>query len=135
MKITLTARNRDAACDAIRNCDDGYVVEIKKPGRNLDQNAALHAILTDIARSGIPFAGKPRSMMEWKVLMVSAHATASGEHQEVLQGIEGEPVALRESTARMSKERMSSLIEYTVAWAVQNGIRLRAPASYEQYQR
>ena len=49
MKITLTARNRDAACDAIRNCDDGYVVEIKKPGRNLDQNAALHAILTDIA--------------------------------------------------------------------------------------
>ena len=135
MKITLTARNRDAACDAIRNCDDGYVVEIKKPGRNLDQNAALHAVLSDIANSGLPFAGKPRTMAEWKVLMVSGHARVMGDNLEVVQGIEGEPVALRESTARMSKDRMASLIEYTVAWAVQNGIRLRAPASYEQYQR
>ena len=135
MRLTLTQRNRTSVCEAIMSAPDGNTVEIKPAGRNLDQNAALHAILTDIARSGIPFAGKPRSMMEWKVLMVSAHATASGEHQEVLQGIEGEPVALRESTARMSKERMSSLIEYVASWAVSNGIRLRAPVSYEQYQR
>ena len=135
MRLTLTQRNRTSVCEAIMSAPDGNTVEIKPAGRNLDQNAALHAVLSDIANSGLPFAGKPRTMAEWKVLMVSGHARVMGDNLEVVQGIEGEPVALRESTARMSKDRMASLIEYTVAWAVQNGIRLRAPVSYEQYQR
>lgn len=37
-------------------------------------------------------------------------------------GIEGEVVSLRESSAKMSSERMESLIEYTLAYMTSNGI-------------
>ncbi|EMO7835991.1 MULTISPECIES: recombination protein NinB [Morganella] len=44
-----------------------------------------------------------------------------------MPGLEGEIVPLaRESTANMSKKRMTSLIEYSQAWAIGEGIKPRA---------
>ncbi|MDU2786367.1 MAG: recombination protein NinB, partial [Enterobacter sp.] len=40
-------------------------------------------------------------------------------------GLEGEFCAIRESTAKMGIRRMTSLIEYSQAFAVQNGVQLR----------
>lgn len=91
-------------------------------GRNLDQNAKFHAICHDLAKSGLKWAGKPRSLEEWKALLVSGHAVATGKGGEVVPGIEGEFVCIRESTAQMSKDRSSSLIEYAIAFAASNGI-------------
>lgn len=45
-----------------------------------------------------------------------------GLHGCVLMGLEGEVVSLRESSSKMSSERMTSLIEYTMAYMVSNGI-------------
>ena len=44
------------------------------------------------------------------------------EGVEMVPGLESEFVNLRESTARMSKKRASSLIEYSVAFCAQNGL-------------
>ncbi|QSA18089.1 recombination protein NinB, partial [Morganella morganii] len=45
----------------------------------------------------------------------------------LIPGLEGEIVPLaRESTANMSKKRMTSLIEYSQAWAIGEGIKPRA---------
>ncbi|WP_323053141.1 recombination protein NinB [Klebsiella pneumoniae] len=41
---------------------------------------------------------------------------------EVVPGLEGEFCAIRESTAKMGIRRMTSLIEYSRAFAVQNGV-------------
>jgi len=47
---------------------------------------------------------------------VSGHALATGRQVEVVEGLEGEPVNIRESTALMTVGRLNSLIEYVQAW-------------------
>lgn len=116
---------RRLAINAIASAEDGMVVTLRKPKRSLDQNAKFHAICDDIAKSKIEWFGRPRSPEEWKVLLVSAHAAATGKGCEMVQGLEGELVQVRESTAAMTVARGSSLIDYAVAWATQHGIKLR----------
>lgn len=116
---------RQRAVDAVTNAPEGYVVEIKPTNRSLEQNAKFHAICNDLAKSELCFAGKRRNKAAWKVLLVSGHAVATNESAEVVPGIEGEFVNLRESTALMSKSRGSSLIEYAVAFCTANNVELR----------
>lgn len=115
---------RSRAQVAVMQAPDGYRVVIDKPVRSLDQNAKFHAICSDIARSGTVWAGKVRGLAAWKVLLVSGHAMATNEGSEVVPGLEGEFVNIRESTAAMSKRRGASLIEYTLAFCALHGIRL-----------
>jgi hypothetical protein len=93
--------------------------------RTLEQNAKFHALCSDIARSGAEWAGKRRSAAEWKVLLVSGHSVATKEGAEIVPGLEGEFVNIRESTARMSVKRGASLIEYTLAWCATKGIEVQ----------
>jgi hypothetical protein len=58
--------------------------------------------------------------------MVSGHAVATKEEAEIVPGLEGEFINIRESTALMSIKRGSSLIEYTLAWCATNNVRLSA---------
>ena len=122
------ANARRNAEKAVAGAQDGYMVTIAPPKRSNDQNAKFHALVDDIARSGAQWAGKPRNAAQWKVLIVSGHAVATKEGSDMVPGIEGEFVNLRESTARMSKARGSSLIEYTLAFVAMNGIALSAQA-------
>jgi hypothetical protein len=105
---------RAMAIRDVRMAPDGHYVTIKEPTRSLDQNSLLHALLQSL--EGKEWAGKPRTLEEWKVLMVSGHALATGRQVEVVEGLEGEPVNIRESTALMTVARLNSLIEYVQAW-------------------
>ena len=91
----------------------GWEISIKvSPKKRTDgQNERFHAICRDIAKSGLQWAGKPRTAVQWKVLLVSGHAIATGEGAEMVPGLENEFVNIRESTAQMSVRRGSSLIE------------------------
>lgn len=102
-------------------------MRLKEPTRNADQNAKFHAICGDLARSGLEWAGKRRTTAQWKVLLVSGHATATKEGSEMIPGLEGEFVNVRESTALMSVRRSSSLIEYSIAFCVDRGVPLSEP--------
>jgi hypothetical protein len=74
--------------------------------------------------------GKKLSLAQWKVLFISGHAVATGLGAEIVPGLEGEFVNIRESSAQMSVKRMASVIEYAIAWAVGNGVKLRADKRY-----
>lgn len=100
-------------------------VGIKQPGRTIDQNSMFHGICTQVAKSGFKWMGKVRSSYAWKVLFISGHAIATNEKAEVIPGLEGEFVNIRESSARMSKKRASSLIAYVDAWCAANEIELK----------
>lgn len=120
--------------NAARYCMEapaGWMVVFSEPKRNLEQNAKFHAIVGDIAKSGHKWAGKARTADEWKVLLVSGHATATKMGSDIVPGIEGEFVNLRESTALMSKKRGASLIEYALAFCAMNDIRL-SPESRDE---
>jgi hypothetical protein len=106
------ARRRAVA--AVAEAPEGYCVTVKPATRTLDQNAKFHAICSELA--GTPWAGKPRDAAAWKVLLVSGHAQATKEGSEIVPGLEGEFVNVRESTAQMSKARGASLIDYAEAY-------------------
>lgn len=118
------AQARQLAKDAIDSAPDGFIVRISEPTRSLEQSARFHAICSDIAKSGFKWAGKARTAAQWKVLLVSGHSIATGEGADMVPGLESEFVNLRESTALMSKKRSSSLIDYSTAFAVSNGVKL-----------
>lgn len=120
--VLAHAEARRRACEAIQHAPEGYAVKIQPPTRSLEQSAKFHAICGDVARSGAEWMGKKRTADQWKVLFVSGHAMATGIGAEVIPGIEGEFVNIRESTASMSKKRCSSLIEYVLAWCAENGV-------------
>jgi hypothetical protein len=120
----INDRVRDNAMKELFRAPEGYVVTIAPPTRSSEQNAKLHAILHDLARSNLTWAGKRRKLEEWKQIMVSAHSVATGSGGEVIPGVEGEFVAIRESTAHMSVSRASSLIEYLLAFCAENGVEL-----------
>lgn len=127
---------RQNAIDCIRDLPvDGkkpLILEVKPRTRSLDQNAKLHAMFSDFARSGLPFAGKTRSLEEWKVILISGHSIATGGKGEVIAGIEGELICIRESSAGMTVSRMASLIEYITAYATEKGVQL-SDVVYDQY--
>jgi hypothetical protein len=92
--------------------------------RTLPQNAKLHAMLDEIAAQST-LNGRTLTNKEWKIVMISGHAIATNEDVDLICGIEGEWCNLRESSASMSVERTTSLIEYIAAWAAQNGVRFK----------
>ena len=97
------------------------VLELCKETRTGQQNRLLHALFGDVSRQA-QWLGKPMTPAQWKLLFVSGHAVATGQGAEVVPGLEGEFLNLRESTARMGKARMASLIDYVMAWMALNGI-------------
>jgi hypothetical protein len=120
-KLTLINNDvRQRAIDAVKDAPDGWEVIVRPKRRSLDQNAKLHALIQEF--DGMEFAGKPRNAEDWKVILVSAHTEATKGQTELISGIEGELVQLRESTARMSKERSSSLIEYIQSYKFEIGL-------------
>lgn len=122
--ILINDRVRRNAVDAVIRAADGSAVTVGAATRSLDQNAKFHAICTDIANSPMTWAGKRRKADEWKVLLVSAHTVATDGEVDLVTGLEGEPVNIRESTARMSVKRAASLITYALAFCDTNGIHL-----------
>ena len=116
---------RRRAMQAVADAQVGQKITIADPTRTGDQNAIFHALCGDIAKR-VEWMGKPRTAEAWKVLLVSGHAVATKEGAEVVPGLEGEFVNIRESTAAMSKARGSSLIEYTMAFAATHGVEVAA---------
>jgi hypothetical protein len=98
------------------------VLSVAEETRRDSQNRKFHALCGDLERSGLKWMGKPRDAKQWKVLLVSGHAIATKQEVEVIPGLEGEYINVRESTALMSVVRGASLIEYTLAFCAQNRV-------------
>ncbi|MCV5137803.1 recombination protein NinB, partial [Escherichia coli] len=88
--------------------DKPVTIRITDYKRNLYQNAKFHAMLADIARQ-VQWCDKWLKPEQWKVLLISGHAVATKQEADVLPGLEGEYVNIRESSAQMSVKHMASL--------------------------
>jgi hypothetical protein len=106
--------------DKCPHCGGGLVV------RTQEQNAKLHAILQEISTQR-QWAGHWLDAEDWKRLMVAAFERANKEAARIFPAIDGQGIdMIYRRTHRMSKQEMSELIEFATAWAIDNGIRLRA---------
>lgn len=116
-----TEASRRVAAHAVMQAPDGHGVSIKPWSRSLDQNAKLHALFSDIAKS-TKYLNRSLTAQQWKTLFISGHAIATGLGADMIPGLENEYVNVRESSAQMSVERMSSLIEYVMAWQAEHSV-------------
>ena len=119
----------EGCCAAARSPEyEGWQVVFSEPTRNSDQNAKFHAMCGDIAKQR-QWMGKVLKDWQWKVLLISGHAVATKIDAEMVPGLEGEFVNIRESSARMGMRRMASLITYVQAWGDQNDVVWSDPES------
>lgn len=111
---------RDRALEAVRTAPDGFVVDVREPTRNLEQNAALHAILSEIAVMR-EWAGQRLSIEDWKRLLTAAWCRATGRGVKLVPSVDGQGFdALYQRTSTLSKSEMSELIDYIQAWKAEH---------------
>lgn len=126
MSHTITLRSAAQAESIIRKASDwirrrvsdgrAVVLTLEDERRNLEQNALLHALLTDISRRH-EWAGRRRDPECWKRLFVAAWCRARGEQIEMLPALDGHGVDIVfRRTSKMSKAEVSELIDYIHAW-------------------
>lgn len=126
-KRTIFLVHNTARENAARMCHQApgdWVAVFKPKTRSLEQNAKLHAMLTDISDQAI-YMGKKRSVEFWKGLFVSGYQIATGKSPEIVPGLEGEFINIRLSTASMGIRMVAELIEYISAWAAMNEVRFK----------
>ena len=112
------ARRRAAL--AVQQAPDGHIVTIKPPTRSGEQNAMLHALLTEIA-ARVPWAGKPRDVETWKRLLTAAWLRARGDAVEFLPALDGHGVDIVfRRTSTLTRAECSELVDFVNAWAAEH---------------
>ena len=101
-------------------------VEQYKPTRSVEQNDKFHAICADISRQR-QWAGQRMDVEDWKRLLVDLYVREmENKPARVVPSLDGKGVvALGEQTRNMNTARMSGLIEFSTAWAIDENIELR----------
>ena len=120
---------RWGACEAIKNAHEGYVVTIAEPNRNLEQNAKIHAQISDIAMQ-CRFMGKRFSVEDWKRLLIDAFARIKAAEGEPLKGwgrilpnLDNSGfVQLGVQSRDLKKAEASEFVEYLYAWGTENNV-------------
>lgn len=117
-----TARSR--ALQAVLDAPAGHVVTLSEPKRNLEQNARLWAMLTEVSRQ-VEWYGKKLSPEDWK------HVFSSSLRQlAVVPNLTGTGfVALGQSTSQMTKREFAELIDLIDAFGAERGVEFNEPAA------
>ncbi len=110
------ASQRYYAAKLIEQAPDGYIVTIKEPTRNLDQNARLWAMLTDVSKA-IP-DGRRHTPEDWKCLFMHA----CGWEVQFLDGLDGRPFPSGFKSSRMTVKQMADLITFIMAYGDEAGV-------------
>jgi len=102
------------------------VVTVKPPKRTLDQNAKMHAMLTDISLAG-PDLGAGAILQppdDWKC----AFMRGLQYEMRTAIGIDGEPFDIGYRSSRMTKEQMSDMIELMYNFGAKYDIQWKEPS-------
>jgi hypothetical protein len=117
------AEARRRAAEAIAQAPDGYVVRVSEPNRNLEQNALMWALLSELEQQ-TDWHGVRLTAEEWKDLL-----SAGLVKSRVVPNIEGNGfVILGQRTSKMTKREFAELIELIYAFGAERGVRWSEPA-------
>lgn len=118
---TEADRRRIAAWAA--KADAGTRVEFKRARRSLPQNDRMWAMLTDIAQQK-EHAGRKYTPDQWKVLFMHA----CGREVQFVPALDGSTfIPWGQSSSDLSKQEMTDLIEFMLAWGAENGVAFHDP--------
>lgn len=117
--LVLTSEiTRQKAVGWVTRAPAGTRVEFKGPKRSLDQNSRLWAMLTDVADQK-EHNGRKYPTDVWKVLFMNAVDTEI----QFVPNLSGSGfIPFGQSSSDLSKQEMSDLIEFMMAWGAENGV-------------
>lgn len=117
--ITVNGKSdRERASAWALKAPAGTRVEFKKPRRTIPQNDRMWAMLTDIATQK-EHAGRKYSPDQWKVLFMHA----CGREVQFIPALDnGTFIPWGQSSSDLSKQEMTDLIEFMLAWGAENGV-------------
>jgi len=113
---------RKLAAQCIAEAPAGYHVTIRPPTRNLDQNAKMWVMLSEVSKQ-VEWYGQRLTPEDWKHIF-----SASLKKRRAVPGLDGGFVILGARTSQMSIREMSELIELISAFGVERGVRFAEPA-------
>jgi hypothetical protein len=121
--VLETPHDRRKAVDWIGRAPVGTRVEFKASKRSLPQNDRLWAMLTDI-QSHMKALGQDFTTDQWKVIFMHA----AGNEMTFLPTLDRKTfIPYGHSSSDLSKEEMTDLIEFIMAWGAENGIIFKDP--------
>lgn len=101
-------------------------VSIGAPTRSADQNAALHAVLTDIAKQ-VSWHGQKLSVDVWKRLCTAAWLREKNEQPMMIPALDGKGFdVIFEKTSKLSLTQCSELIEWCFAFGAEHDVKFSA---------
>lgn len=113
---------RQRAAQAVLAAPAGFVVTIKEPTRSLEQNAKIHAALSQVGSAlEWRFNGQAVDLEDLKTIFMAAYRKASGEQMRFAVGLDGQPVVLNWRTRDLSKKEGAEFIEMVEAWLAEKG--------------
>lgn len=115
---------RRRAMSAVSDAPPGYVVEIREPTRNLEQNALMWVYLEAFSQQlKWPVNGAMCTLTpeEWKDVLTAAFKQ---EGQRIAMGLNGGMVILGMRTSKMGKRQFAEFIEFIQSVAVERGVTL-----------
>lgn len=123
MRLTITGEAaRKAICRHVLMAPEGHIVSIGEPRRNLEQNALLWALLTDLANQ-TDWHGIKLSADEFKDLL-----SAGLVKSKVVQNLTGDGfVILGQRTSKMTKRQMGDLLDLIYAFGTERGVKFSEP--------
>lgn len=110
-------QQRALSCGLVNGAPVDAVVTIREPGRNLDQNAKMWAMLSDVSRAKV--GEREWTTDTWKAALM--HACG---HQIVFcEGLDGSgPFPMGFRTSALSKRQMADLITYIGEYGDRHGV-------------
>lgn len=93
------------------------VVNVREATRNLDQNAKLWAMLSDISRAKPD--GRTHTAEVWKALFMNA----CGYEVQFLHGLDGNPFPAGFRSSRLTVRQMADLITFVAAYGDERGVK------------
>lgn len=120
-----TEQDRSRAIEILRKVplDKPLTLVIKQKDRSLEQNAAMHAMLTDISKQ-VEHAGQRWNVTIWKRLCTAAWLREKGESPAMIPAIDGNGVDLiYEKTSKLNVTQCSELIEWILAFGAEHGVK------------
>ena len=103
--------------------------------RNLEQNAKLHAMLSDISKQ-VRHCDKEWKPNIWKRLCIASWLREDGEQPIMIPALDGCGIdVIFEKSSKLSIKKMASLIEWVYAYGAENNVAWseKMPQEYEQY--
>lgn len=98
-------------------------VAITEEDRSAEQNAKLHAMLSDISRQ-VEHAGQKWNVLIWKRLCTAAWLREAGDNPQLIPALDGNGFdVVYEKTSKLGVKKCAELIEWIQAFGAEHDVK------------